>query len=214
MTRSQFVTRILKPALWLAGLGPTFWLVRAGFAGRMGADPIKTLRDVTGLSALVILLITLSVTPLRRLSGWNDVIKVRRLIGLFAFFYASVHAVTYFVFDQSLSFSLIKHDVMDHPWVTVGFTAWVLLIPLAVTSTNGWVRRLGKQWGRLHRLVYLIPALGVLHYLWLVKLDVRSPEIFGWVLMAILAIRLVPNRARRTRAQPLPATRLQPQLPD
>ncbi|MGH7701715.1 MAG: protein-methionine-sulfoxide reductase heme-binding subunit MsrQ [Gemmatimonadales bacterium] len=190
MTRAHFITRVLKPGLWLAGLGPTFWLLYAGFAGRMGADPIKTLRDVTGLSALVILFVTLSVTPLRRATGWNEVIRVRRLIGLFAFFYATVHAVTYFIFDQEMSYTLVKEDVLEHPWVTVGFTAWVLLIPLAITSTNGWARRLGKRWGRLHRLVYVIPALGVLHYLWLVKRDVRTPEIFGWVLIAILATRL------------------------
>jgi sulfoxide reductase heme-binding subunit YedZ len=195
--------RILKALLWVIGLSPTAWLVWAGFAGHLGPDPIHTLRDTTGLAALSGLLITLSVTPLRRLTGRNELIRVRRLIGLFAFYYATIHAVTYFVFDQSLSLELVAEDVVKHPWVTVGFTAWVLLIPLALTSTQGMIRRLGgKRWARLHRLIYLIAALGVFHFLWLVKRDVSTPDKFGLVLVILLAARLVPLRRRSPKTAP------------
>lgn len=195
--------RILKVALWAIGLSPTAWLVWAGFTGHLGADPIHTLRDTTGLAALSGLLITLAVTPLRRLTGLNELIRVRRLIGLFSFYYATVHAVTYFVFDQSMSLDLIAEDVVKHPWVTVGFSAWVLLIPLALTSTKGMIRRLGgKRWNRLHRLIYLIAALGVFHFLWLVKRDVRTPDLFGMVLIILLASRLIPGHRRAPRPPP------------
>jgi sulfoxide reductase heme-binding subunit YedZ len=204
--------RILKSLLWAIGLSPTAWLVWAAFTGDLGADPIHTLRDVTGLSALSGLLVTLSVTPLRRATGLNELTRVRRLIGLFAFYYATIHAVTYFVFDQSMSLDLVARDVVKHPWVTVGFTAWILLIPLALTSTQGMIRRLGgKRWARLHRLIYLIAALGVFHFLWLVKRDVTTPDFFGTVLIVLLAARLIPARRRplKTRVDQPSTTRLE-----
>jgi sulfoxide reductase heme-binding subunit YedZ len=194
--------RRLKILLWAVGLSPTVWLVWAAVTGNLGADPIHTLRDVTGLSALSGLLVTLSVTPLRRATGINELIRVRRLIGLFAFYYATIHAVTYFVFDQSMSLDLVAADVVKHPWVTVGFTAWILLIPMALTSTQGMIRRLGgKRWARLHRLIYLIAPLGVFHFLWLVKRDVRTPDLFGVILILLLAARLIPARRRPPTAR-------------
>lgn len=178
----------------------------------MGADPVKTIQHLTGLSTLVILFVTLSVTPLRRLTGWNELIRVRRLIGLFAFFYAVLHAFSYFVFDQRLSPSGIAADVVEHPWVTVGFTAFVLLIPLALTSTQASIRRLGgRRWRRLHQLIYLSAIGGVLHYLWLVKRDIRPPLTYGVILIGILALRIAvartsarkaPTRARLPADQP------------
>jgi methionine sulfoxide reductase heme-binding subunit len=137
------------------------------------------------------------VTPLRRLTGWNEVIRVRRLIGLTAFWYALLHFVTYVVFDQSLSGADISADVAKHPWVLVGFASFLMLIPLAVTSTNGWVRRLGgRRWQRLHRLIYPTAVSGVLHYLWLVKKDVRTPLWFAASLVVLFAARLWVARRR------------------
>ena len=146
---------------------------------------------------------TLSVTPLRRFTGWNELIRTRRQIGLTAFWYALLHVLTYVVFDQSLSPADIAEDVRKHPWVLVGFTSFLLLVPLAVTSTNAWVRRLGgKRWQRLHLLIYPAAIGGVLHFLWLVKKDVRTPLYFACLLAVLLAVRLWlarPFRRSRTR---------------
>lgn len=191
MRRARLVTRVVKPALWIVALGPLVWLVQAAYTENLGAEPVETIQRVTGLSTLISLMVTLAVTPLRRLSGWNELIRTRRPIGLFAFFYASLHAFSYFVFDQALSPGDIAADVAEHPWVTVGFTSWLVLIPLAVTSTNGWIRRLGgRRWNRLHRLVYVAAAGGVLHFLWLVKRDLTQPLVFGAVLAGLFLIRL------------------------
>ena len=179
----------------MAGFGPLGWLAYATFTLQLGADPVKTIQHLTGLSTLVLLFVTLAVTPLRKITGWNELIRVRRLIGLFAFFYATLHAFSYFVFDQRLSPSGIAADVVKHPWVTVGFTAFVLLIPLALTSTTASIRRLGgRRWQQLHRLIYLSAIGGVLHYLWLVKRDTRPPLAFGAVLLALFALRYVVAR--------------------
>jgi sulfoxide reductase heme-binding subunit YedZ len=160
------------------------------------------MQHVTGDTVLTCLMLTLTVTPLRRLSGWNEIIRVRRLIGLTAFWYACLHLTTYVVFDQSLSVSEITKDITKHPWVLDGFTAFLCLIPLAITSTKGWVRRLGgKRWNRLHRLVYVAAAAGVLHYFWQVKKDTTYPLIYGVILMVLLASRMwwTVDRARARR---------------
>jgi sulfoxide reductase heme-binding subunit YedZ len=150
-------------------------------------------------------MLTLAVTPLRRLTGWNELIRIRRLIGLTAFWYACLHLTTYLVFDQSLSPDEILRDIVKHPWVLVGFTAFLCLVPLAITSTTGWVRRLGgKRWQRLHRLVYVAAIAGVLHYFWLVKKDVQAPVAYGAVLLVLLGSRVWFARAgtrRRTAAR-------------
>ncbi|HLS47649.1 MAG TPA: protein-methionine-sulfoxide reductase heme-binding subunit MsrQ, partial [Gemmatimonadales bacterium] len=163
----------MKALVFVAGLAPFAWLVYSAFWGDLGTDPVETIAQVTGISALVGLALTLAVTPLRRLTGWSRLIRVRRMLGLFAFFYALLHALDFFVFDHSLSVASILEDVVEHPWVLFGFTALVLLVPLAVTSTKGWVRRLGgRRWQRLHRLVYLIAPLAATHYFLAVKRDV------------------------------------------
>jgi methionine sulfoxide reductase heme-binding subunit len=213
VTRAAIVTRVVKPVLYLAALMPLAWLLFALLTGRVMGDQVKFMQHVTGDTILTCLMLTLSVTPLRRLTGWNEIIRVRRLIGLTAFWYACLHLTTYLVFDQSLSMSEILKDIVKHPWVLVGFTAFLCLVPLAITSTTGWVRRLGgKRWQRLHRLVYVAAAAGVLHYLWLVKKDVRLPLLYGAVLLVLLGSRvwLARERARDRRRTRAPEAKTQP----
>ena len=170
--------------------------------GDLTANPIEDLTHRTGWWALTLLMVTLAITPLRRLTGWNRAIEYRRMLGLFAFFYACLHVSIYFGLDQLLSFEYILEDIAERPYITVGFTAWLLLIPLALTSTRGWIRRLGKRWQRLHRLIYVSAALGVLHFLWLVKADVREPLIFAAILGILMAFRLPLFRRRRGGSAP------------
>jgi sulfoxide reductase heme-binding subunit YedZ len=168
-------------------------------------DQVKFMQHVTGDTTLSCLMLTLLITPVRRLTGWNEIIRVRRLIGLTAFWYACLHLTTYLVFDQELSVSEILRDIEKHPWVLVGFTAFLCLVPLAITSTNGWIRRLGgKRWARLHRLVYLAAIAGVLHYLWLVKKDVHYPLLYATALILLLGSRLW-WAAERARIRRVPA---------
>jgi methionine sulfoxide reductase heme-binding subunit len=204
VTRVAVVTRVVKPLLYLAAVVPCAWVAYALAAGLVDGDQVKFIQHVTGLTVLVSLFVTLSVTPLRRLTGWNEVIRTRRLIGLTAFWYALLHLLTYVVFDQSLSVADIAEDVAKHPWVLVGFTSFLLLVPLAVTSTNGWIRRLGgKRWRRLHALIYPAAIGGVLHFLWLVKKDVRTPLYFAVVLAVLLGVRLwIAGTARGARPVP------------
>jgi sulfoxide reductase heme-binding subunit YedZ len=196
---------VAKTLVFLAALIPLALLIQAFVSGELLlTEPVKNIQHRTGIAALILLLLTLAVTPLRRLTGWNEAIKFRRMLGLFAFFYASLHVFSYFVFDQELSPSAIAADVVEHPWVLLGFTAFVLLIPLAVTSTKGWIRRLGGQrWQRLHQLIYVSAAAAVLHFIWLVKLDKREPVIYAVILVVLLVARLVylrlERRARRGR---------------
>jgi len=200
MTRLHFTTRILKPLGFLAALGPFAWLLWRGFVtGDLGADPVKTIQVTTGLAILVLLFVTLAVTPIRRFLHYGELIRVRRMTGLFAFFYAVLHAVTYFVFDQSLDPGLIWDDTVKHPRIAVGFIAFLLLIPLAVTSTDRMTRRLGKRWGTLHRLIYASTALGVLHYLMVQKLDIRKGLVYAGVFAGLMSYRLL--KARRWTGQ-------------
>ena len=205
MTRVALVTRVIKPALYVAAALPLAWLLFALFSGLVMGDQVKFIQHVTGDTVLSCLMLTLTITPLRRLTGWNEVIRVRRLLGLTAFWYACLHLTTYVVFDQDLSLMEITKDIAKHPWVLVGFTAFLCLIPLAITSTNGWVRRLGgKRWQRLHRVVYVAATAGVLHYFWLVKKDVSYPLAYGAVLLVLLLSRLW-WAAERARARHTPA---------
>ncbi len=207
MTQGQWIRRVVKPAVFVGALVPFAILVRDIATGGLAADPIEDITHRTGLTAITLLMTTLAVTPLRRLLRLNALIQLRRMLGLLAFFYVSLHFSTY-VMDQTLfsgqglSPALVAEDVAKRPYVTVGFTALLLLVPLAVTSTTGWVKRLGAQrWQRLHRLVYVAAALAVLHFLWLVKADVRRPVIYGLVLVGLLGFRLVSERLRaRARA--------------
>lgn len=204
MTQAAWVTRVLKPALYLAALGPAAWIGFALFTGRVDGDQVKYIQHVTGTTVLVALLVTLTVTPLRTLTGFNQLIRVRRQVGLTAFWYALLHLLTYLVFDQALSPSDIAADIAEHPWVLVGFASFLMLLALAVTSTAGWIRRLGgKGWQRLHRLVYPAAIGGVLHYLWLVKKDVRDPLYFAVALGIILSIRYwISRQGQSLRARP------------
>lgn len=207
MTRAAWVTRVLKPALYVAAVLPLAWLIFALFSGLVMGDQVKFIQHVTGDTVLSCLLLTLTVTPLRRLTGWNEIIRVRRLIGLTAFWYALLHFLSYVVFDQALSLSDIVDDVAEHPWVLVGFASFLMLIPLAVTSTQGWVRRLGgTRWRQLHWLVYPAAIGGVLHYFWLVKKDVTTPVYFAIALGLILALRIwVATERKRVRPKRAPA---------
>lgn len=181
--------KILKPAVFAACLIPLALLVYDGLTDGLGVNPIETITRSTGKWTLTFLLITLGVTPLRRISGWQWLIKFRRMLGLYAFFYACLHFTTYIWLDQFFDLMEIAKDIPKRPFITVGFASFVLLIPLAVTSTGGMVRRLGKRWQQLHRLIYLIAIGGVIHYLWLVKADTRKPLIYGAVLTLLLGYR-------------------------
>lgn len=189
--------RLLKLAIWIGGLAPASWLAFRFVTGDLGANPIEEITHRTGDWSLRILLAALAVTPIRRVTGWNDVIKVRRLVGLFAFFWVCLHFLTYIVLDQFFGWSYIIEDVLERPYITAGFTAFLLMIPLAVTSTRGWIRRLGKRWGRLHRLVYVSGVLGVVHYLWITRADDTAPLAYGGILLVLLLARVPKRRFRR-----------------
>jgi sulfoxide reductase heme-binding subunit YedZ len=184
--------------LFAASLGPLAWLAWAAWSRGLGANPIETITHETGVWTLRFLLITLAVTPVRRITGWNEVIRFRRMLGLFAFFYASLHLLTYVWLDQFFDSASIVKDVAKRPFITAGFSGYVLLVPLALTSTAGMIRRLGgRTWRRLHRLAYVAAGLGVVHYWWLVKIDTRRPRNYAVVLAILLGARLVVYLRRR-----------------
>ncbi len=171
-------------------------------AGRLGANPVEAVLHFTGAWTLRLLLVTLTVTPLRRLTGLGWLLRFRRMLGLFAFFYAVLHFSVYLVLDRTLAWDEIVTDLSKRPYIMVGFAAFVLLVPLAVTSTRGWVRRLGRRWQMLHRCVYLIAVLGVLHFIWLVKADLREPLIYAALLAVLLAFRVPWSRLGGGRRVP------------
>lgn len=180
-----------KTALFVLCLVPMARLGVLAYSDGLGANPIEFIIRSLGTWALTLLLVTLAVTPLRRLTGWNAIMRLRRLLGLYAFFYACLHFLFYFGVDQFFDFSAILEDIVKRPFITVGVLCLLLLIPLAVTSTNAMQRRLGgKRWQLLHRLVYLIAAGGVLHYFWLVKKDITQPAIYALVLFVLLGLRV------------------------
>lgn len=210
MTRPQVIRYVAKPALFLTALVPAARIAWDAFHGGLGAEPVRELQLRTGWWALAFLLITLTVTPVRRYSGWNDLIKFRRMLGLFAFFYAFLHFSNYLGVDQFFSWPDIVEDVLKRPWITVGLIALLLLIPLAVTSNAYLTRKLGKRWGLLHRLAYVSAALGVLHFLWLVKQDTREPIQFGVILVVLLVLRLQRRASKVARADAVGATPREP----
>jgi len=183
----------LKAIIFLACLVPVGQLAYGAYIGDLGVNPIETLTHSTGSWALFILLASLSVTPLRRLTGWNNLIKLRRMLGLFAFSYAVLHFSVYLVLDHFFDWQAIGKDIVKRPYVTAGFTALMLMLPLALTSTAAMIRRLGKRWQQLHRLVYVAAILGVIHFYWLVKSDITRPAQYGIVLAVLLAFRLAMN---------------------
>ncbi len=185
------VIRIWKPAVFLACLLPLARLAWKGLHDGLGANPIEVITHSTGLWTLIFLLVTLSVTPIRKLLGWPELIRFRRMLGLYAFFYGCLHFVTYIWLDKFFDLHDMAKDVVKRPFITVGFAGFVLMIPLAVTSTRRMIQRLGgKRWQWLHRLVYLSALAGVVHFYWLVKRDVTLPVIYGGILAVLLAYRL------------------------
>ncbi|RKG73859.1 sulfite oxidase heme-binding subunit YedZ [Corallococcus terminator] len=190
----------LNPAVALGGLSPLALLAVQGAQGQLGANGIEFALNQTGLFALAVLLASLACTPLRLITGWTWPARIRRTLGLLAFTYVSAHFLTYSVLDQGLDVRAMAEDVLTRPFITVGFTAFVMLIPLAVTSTNQSVRRLGfPKWQRLHRLAYVAAMLGVVHFVWRVKKDVTEPVLYGAVLALLLAVR-VGEALRKKRA--------------
>ena len=196
LKRRQVVRWVLKPLIFTAALAPFGLMSWGAWQDDLGANPLETVTHGTGDWALRFLLITLAMTPLRRLLRSNWPISLRRMLGLFTFFYASLHFLVWLVLDQEMLWQNILADIVKRPYVTVGFLAWLFLVPLALTSTKGMIRRLGRNWSRLHRLVYPIAFLGVLHYLWLVKADLFEPLIYGAILGLLLVARIRPLQAR------------------
>ena len=181
----------IKPVFFILLLVPLAMLAYRFYSEGFGANPIETINRYTGDWALRILLITLAFSPLIRMTRWNNIIQYRRMVGLFAFFYVCVHLSSYIVLDQFFDFGEIIDDVFKRPFITAGFSAFLLLIPLAITSNNKMVERLQYRWIQLHRLVYVIAMLAVLHFWWMVKIDTREPMIYAIILAILLGFRLV-----------------------
>ena len=207
MTSNQWIRWVAKPSAFAASLAPAAWLLWGAANGQLSANPLADLTNETGVWALRFLCTTLAVTPIRRLTGWNDAIRFRRMLGLFAFFYGSLHLSTYVIADRfaGLDFQdgivawrtahdlarAVGSDVLKRPFITIGFTAWMCMLPLAITSTSGMIRRLGgRRWQALHRLTYAATAAGVLHYWWLVRADVRRPQTYALIVGCLLAFRV------------------------
>lgn len=195
--------KVLKPLAFLACLFPLAQLAYRFYTDDLGANPIDTLTKTTGSWALFILLGSLTVTPLRRITGWNELIKLRRTLGLCGFFYAALHFSVFVGLDHFFDWQRILKDIVKRPYVTAGFSALVLMVPLALTSTAGMIRRLGKRWQRLHYLVYPAAILGVIHFYWLVKSDIRRPAQYGLVLAMLLGYRVAMKlMAKRPQSTP------------
>jgi sulfoxide reductase heme-binding subunit YedZ len=198
---------VLKPLVFLASLGPLAWLVWAASTGNLSANPLSDLTNETGIWTLRFICLTLAVTPLRRITGWHSVIRYRRMLGLFAFFYGTLHFLIYAIVDRFAGLDLsagiaswttardlaasVGEDIYKRPFITVGFTALLLMAPLAATSTAGMIRRLGgRRWNRVHRLIYLTAIGGVVHYWWLVKADISSPAMYAAAVALLLLFRI------------------------
>jgi len=182
--------RILKPLVFVACLLPAVVLVWQGYNDQLGANPIEELTRRSGEWTLRFLLITLCATPLKLAFGWGWTIRIRRMLGLFAFFYAALHLITYLWLDQFFDWHEIWLDILERPFITIGMLAFVLLLPLVLTSNRYMMRRLGRNWKRLHRLAYIVPTLAVVHFWWLVKADMSAPLIYGLLLAILLVARM------------------------
>jgi sulfoxide reductase heme-binding subunit YedZ len=183
--------KFVRPLIFVLSVGPLAWLIRRTLANDLGVNPAETLQLQTGIWALRFLLATLTITPLRRITGWHRIIQYRRMLGLFAFFYASLHLLTWVVLDQYFDVEAMVADVLKRPFITAGMFAFLLMMPLAVTSTRGWIRRLGRNWQVLHRLVYVSGASAALHFVWKVKVVFGEPVYYAAILTALLALRLL-----------------------
>jgi len=193
------IRRIWKPVVFLLCLLPAVLVVTDAFelTGRLGANPIEEIMDRFGNWALRLIMITLAVTPLRRLTGWNWLSRFRRMLGLFTFFYVTMHFLTWLILDQGVQVSAILEDLVERPFITIGFAAFTLLAALAATSTDGMRRRLGRRWQTLHNATYVIAILGVWHYWWQVKQDITEPLIYAVILAVLLGARIVWSLQRR-----------------
>jgi sulfoxide reductase heme-binding subunit YedZ len=194
--------RVLKVVAFLSCLAPVFVLTWKGLHDGLGANPIDVITRTTGRWTLHFLLITLCVTPLRKLTGMSWLIRFRRMLGDYAFFYGCLHLMTYVWLDKFFDVHEMLHDIAKRKFITAGLTAWLLMLPLAITSTTGWIRRLGgKRWQLLHRLIYFSAAAGVIHFIWLIKADLRRPLTYGAILAALLAYRIIVWLLNRLRAR-------------
>ena len=203
MTVEQRYRYLYKPAVFAASLVPAGLLLcgALGWFGQdLGADPVAKLLHTCGKTGLNFLLLTLLITPARRLTGWNNLIRLRRMLGLFAFFYLVAHFTVYLVLDRQLDYHSVLQDIVKRPYITIGFAALLLLVPLAITSTNRMMRRLGRRWQKLHSLIYLIVILGVWHFWWQVKKDIRQPLLYAGMVTVLLGYRLVIRALNRARA--------------
>jgi sulfoxide reductase heme-binding subunit YedZ len=200
------MVRRFKPFVFLACLLPLARLGWKAYRGLLGANPIEVITHSTGDWTLIFLLITLAVTPLRRLTGQLWLIRYRRMFGLFAFFYVSLHFLTYIWLDKFFDLHEMLADIAKRRFITVGFTGFLLLSPLALTSTKGWIRRLGgKRWQAVHRLIYAAAICGLIHYLWLVKADIRKPLQYGLILTVLLGYRMIRWALPKLKSQKIPS---------
>ena len=197
--------RSAKTLVFCLCLVPALVLVWDSVTGGLSVNPIEDITHRTGDWSLRFVLLTLAVTPFRWLSGWNEVIRYRRMLGLFTFGYASLHFSTYIVFDHFFDIRSIADDVIERKYVTAGFLGFVLMLPLAVTSTQGWIRRLGKRWSVLHRLIYVAAVAGVVHFLWLVKLETSEPLVYAAVLSGLFLVRVVRRKLTRAAGHRVPS---------
>lgn len=216
MTRGRTPVRLLAAKVLVHGLAllplglllSQAWQVASGIdIDALGADPVAEIEHRTGIWALRLLLVTLAVTPLRQLTGQAWLVGLRRMLGLYAFFYASLHLAAFLALDLGGWWSTIFEEIVRRPYITFGFLAWLGLLPLAVTSTRGWMRRLGRRWGQLHRVVYAVAALAVAHFWWIVKSDLREPLLHAGILAVLLGWRAMRRAAPRrgtARTQPAP----------
>ena len=197
MNTLQKVRYVGKPTVFLLCLLPAALVVTDAFGitGQLGANPVEEILDRFGNWALRMIMLTLAVTPLRRITGWNWLSRFRRMLGLFTFFYALLHFLTWLILDQGLLLSAIAEDLLERPFITLGFTALLLLTAMAATSTNGMRRRLARNWNRLHYSAYAVGILGVWHYWWQVKKDIAEPLVYAAILATLLGFRLWWKRA-------------------
>jgi sulfoxide reductase heme-binding subunit YedZ len=192
--------KYFKPIVFAIALLPASRLVFEGLRSALGPNPIEMITHETGDWTMIFIMVTLAITPLRRITGVNALISFRRMVGLFAFFYGTLHFLTYIWLDKFFDMHEIVKDVYKRPFITAGFTAFVLMIPLALTSTKGWIRRLGKRWIVLHRLIYLTAAAGVVHYIWLVKKDEAKPYFYAFIFSLLMLWRLGAWIVKRVKA--------------
>jgi methionine sulfoxide reductase heme-binding subunit len=192
-------TSLAKPGIFVIALVPLFLIGWRAMTNGLGANPIREAEIQTGLWTLRFLAVTLSITPVRKAFGWNWLVKYRRVLGLFTFFYACVHLSMWVGVDWFFAWGDMWHEIVKHKYILIGMATWLILLPLAITSTKGWVRRLGKDWARLHRLVYVAAITGTVHYLWAVKKDTFFPLVYLGVFAMLLGYRVISARQRSSR---------------